>query len=236
SAELSQALKELTDKQATLRGLQYRYQDDYAPVQRLKAEIADLENRTIPTLARTLVAQLAARETEVGRQVNATSHELRQIPPRALEEERLRRSLTLAEELYTTLQRRYEEAQVSERTIVPDLRILDAAVVPRRPVKNTAPRLILLAFCGSFGLAVVGAIMLDRIDPRVRYPEQVSHELRGGRSPARAVPQSGARSRCRGAAARHDHEPGRGRREVVPRLEPCAHLRGRRPPHAARRR
>ena len=177
SAELSQALKELTDKQATLRGLQYRYQDDYAPVQRLKAEIADLENRTIPTLARTLVAQLAARETEVGRQVNATSHELRQIPPRALEEERLRRSLTLAEELYTTLQRRYEEAQVSERTIVPDLRILDAAVVPRRPVKNTAPRLILLAFCGSFGLAVVGAIMLDRIDPRVRYPEQVSHEL-----------------------------------------------------------
>jgi capsular exopolysaccharide synthesis family protein len=177
SAELSQALKELTDKQASLRGLQYRYLDGYAPVQRLKAEIADLENRSIPTLARALVAQLAARETEVGRQVDATSHELRRIPPRALEEVRLRRSLTLAEDLYTTLQRRYEEAQVSERTIVPDLRVLDAAVVPRKPVRNTAPRLILLAVCGSLGLGVFGAILLDRMDTRVRYPEQVSHDL-----------------------------------------------------------
>jgi capsular exopolysaccharide synthesis family protein len=177
SAGLSQALKELTDKQASLRSMQYRYLDDYAPVQRLKAEIADLETRTIPTLARALVAQLAAREAEVGRQVDATSDQLRRIPPRALEEARLQRSLTLAEDLYTTLQRRYEEAEVSERTIVPDLRILDAAVVPRKPVKNTAPRLMLLAFCGSFGLAVVGALLLDRIDPRVRYPKQVSQEL-----------------------------------------------------------
>src|SRR6267143_133620 len=177
SPELTQALKELMDKQATLRGLRYRYLDDYAPVQRLKAEIADLETRTIPTLAQALAAQLAAREAEVGRQVDATSHDLRRIPPRALEEARLRRSQVLADDLYTTLQRRYEEAQVSERTIVPDLRILDAAVVPRRPVKNSAPRLILLAICGSFGLAVFGAILLDRIDSRVRYPEQVSRDL-----------------------------------------------------------
>jgi len=37
--------------------------------------------------------------------------------------------------------------------------------------------MILLGFCGSFGLAVVGAVLLDRIDPRVRYPDQVSREM-----------------------------------------------------------
>src|SRR5207237_9452281 len=46
-----------------------------------------------------------------------------------------------------------------------------------RPVKNTRRRVILLAFFGSFGLAVVGAVLIDRIDPRVRYPDQVSREM-----------------------------------------------------------
>ncbi len=58
-----------------------------------------------------------------------------------------------------------------------DVRVLDFAVVPRRPVKNTAPRVVLLGFFGSFALALMGAVLIDRIDPRVRYPDQVSREM-----------------------------------------------------------
>src|SRR6266581_341179 len=36
---------------------------------------------------------------------------------------------------------------------------------------------MLVALIGSFGLAVVGAVLLDRVDPRVRYPDQVSREM-----------------------------------------------------------
>src|SRR2546426_11937731 len=56
-------------------------------------------------------------------------------------------------------------------------RSLDPAVAPQRPVKNTAPRLMLVALIGSFGLAVVGAVLLDRADPRVRYPDQGWREM-----------------------------------------------------------
>ena len=177
SAELSQALKELTAKQGDLRTLKYRYSDAYPPVQRLTAEIATLEGQTIPTLARGLASELAAREGELTRRVETDSRNLRQIPPRVLEEARLRRGVVLAENLYTTLQQRYEEARVTEASTIPDVRILDRAVVPQRPVKNAAPRLIALACLGSLGLAVVGAVLVDRADPRVRYPEQVSREM-----------------------------------------------------------
>src|SRR2546428_181510 len=34
-----------------------------------------------------------------------------------------------------------------------------------------------LAFFGSLGLAMIGAVLLDRVDPRVRYPYQVSREM-----------------------------------------------------------
>src|SRR2546426_8687453 len=48
---------------------------------------------------------------------------------------------------------------------------------PQRPVKNTAPRIMLVALLGSLGLAIAGAVLLDRADPRVRYPDQVSREM-----------------------------------------------------------
>ena len=175
--ELSQALTELTDKQAQLRSLRYKYTDEYLPVQRLLGEIRTLQRQTIPTLARTLAGQLGARETELGRRVDADSRTLRQIPARAIEEARLRRDAGNAENLYNSLQAKYDEARLAEASSLADVRVLDSAVVPRRPVKNTAPRLLLLGFLGGLGLALAGVVLLDRFDPRVRYPEQVSHDL-----------------------------------------------------------
>ena len=178
SPELSNALKELSDKQAQLRTLRYHYSDEYPLVKGLIAEIAELERRTIPGLAQALAAQLAVRENELGQQVDAASREIRQIPARTVEEARLRRAVQLAEESYNTVQGRFLEATLAaEASNVQDVRILDPAIVPQRPVKNTAPRLLLIGLIAGLGLGVVGAVVLDRIDPRVRYPEQVSRDL-----------------------------------------------------------
>src|SRR5882672_4550063 len=175
--ELSNALRELSDKQAQLRTFRYHYSEAYPPLQHLVAEIAELQQRTIPTLARALSAQLAARESELGRQVDAASGGLRQIPGRAIEQGRLNRSAELKEQTYTALQQRFDQARLAAEATVPDVRILDPAMVPQRPVKNTAPRLLLMGLLAGLGLGVVGAIMLDRADPKVRYPEQVSRDL-----------------------------------------------------------
>jgi len=178
SPELSNALKELSDKQAQLRTYRYHYSDAYPLVQRLLGEIAELERRTIPTLAQALVAQLAQRQADLSKQVDVASRDLRQIPARSVEEARLRRAVQLAEESYNTVQGRFLEATLAaEASSVPDVRILDPAVVPQRPVKNTAPRLLLMGLVAGLGLGVVGAVLLDRLDPRVRYPEQVSRDL-----------------------------------------------------------
>jgi len=175
--ELSNALKELSDKQAQMRMYRYHYSEAYPPLQRLAREISELQQRTIPTLARALSTQLAARESELGRQVDAASRDLRQIPGRALEDVRLSRNAELKEQTYTALQQRFDQARLAAEATVPDVRILDPAVVPRRPVKNTAPRLLLMGLLAGLALGVVGAILLDRADPSVRYPQQVSRDL-----------------------------------------------------------
>ncbi|HEY6807556.1 MAG TPA: GNVR domain-containing protein [Gemmatimonadales bacterium] len=177
SAPLAQALTELAAKEASLRTMRYRYAEAYPGVVQVEGEIAHLRRETIPALVRNLVIELAARETALDRQATGAAQELRGIPARTLEESRLRRRVALAENLYSTLQQRYDEAKLAEASTVPDVRVLDAAVVPRRPIKNTAPRLVLLALLGSAGVALVGAVLFDRFDPRLRYPAQVSREM-----------------------------------------------------------
>jgi len=199
--DLAAALTELTSKRANLRALRYRYSDQYPPVQRLVGEIGTLERQTIPALARGLLDQLAARDAELGRRLGADSRSLRQIPARAIEEARLRRTQTMSENLYTMLKERYEEARLAEASTIPDVRILDAAVVSREPVSAMGGRLILLGFCGSLGLSVVGAVLLDRVDPRVRYPDQVSREMGltilGAVPHLRTLPHAGRHGRGR---------------------------------------
>ena len=177
SPELMQALDELTRKQAELRALRSRYTDSHPPVQRLRDDIQTLRRLTIPSLAARLGSELETRENELARRVRSASTELEQIPPRAIEEARLRRDVTIAENLYTTLQGRFEEARLAEASSIPDVRILDAAVAPRRPIKNTTARLLLVAVLGSLALGLAGAVLLDRVDPRLRYPEQVSQGM-----------------------------------------------------------
>ncbi len=177
SSEVTQALLEFTTKQAELRALKYRYTDEYPPVKRLVTEIGELERTTIPGALNVLVAQLNARQAELDSRIGSASRELRQIPPRQIQEARYEREVLVADNLYTTLSQRYAEARLAEASSIPDVRVLDAAVVPQKPVKNRAMQFIAMGLAAGIGLGLVGAILLDRIDKRVRYPDQVTKQL-----------------------------------------------------------
>ena len=96
------------------------------------------------------------------------------MPPVAIEDARRQRQVTFAEQLAANIERRYAEAQLAEVSSVPDLRILDPATTPLRPLYNLAPALVVVGFLGSLGVGVFSALALDRSDPRFRYPDQVT--------------------------------------------------------------
>jgi len=177
STNVKQALAELTQKQADLRALRFTYTDEYPEVQQLQREVQELRRISIPALLRDLVSELDTRYTQVDERIRSASQELEEIPPRAIEEARLRRDVTVAERLYTTLQARYAEARLAEASTIPDLRILDPAIVPQRASNRMGARLILMGFMGALGTGLVGAVLFDRLDRRVRYPEQVTLDL-----------------------------------------------------------
>jgi tyrosine-protein kinase Etk/Wzc len=79
--------------------------------------------------------------------------------------------------LVTDLNSRYQQNVLAEKSYQADVRILDDAQPPLKPTSNTAPKIILMAFAASLGAALALAILLDMLDKRFRYPEQVSREL-----------------------------------------------------------
>lgn len=177
SATLTQALGERTQKQAELRALLQQYTDQHRDVRVLSADLETLERVTIPRLAMGLVAEMEARQSQVETRIAGASADLRQIPTRSIEEARLERQVAIAENLHTTLKQRFEEARLAAASSIPDIRVLDEAVVPYEPTSNDSSMVLLMGFLGSLGLSVLGLILLDRFDPRVRYPEQVTHEI-----------------------------------------------------------
>ena len=177
STELKAALTELTSKEANLRGLRTRYTDATPMVATAAAEVDSLERRTIPQLALQLVSDMDTRAQALDADLARSATDLQQIPARTIEEQRLQRAQVIAANLYTSLQQSYEQNRLAELSSIPDVRPLDRALVPRSPVSNTAAKILAMGLVAGLGLGLAGAILLDRMDPRVRYPAQVTTEL-----------------------------------------------------------
>ncbi len=177
ASELTAALKELSDWQAELRAMRFRYADTHPPVRRLAQQVDTLARRVIPELGRAVIAGPAAREHELQQRIDSISRDLRSAPPVALEEVRLARDQANAAQLFSNLQQRYQEARLAEVSTLPDVRILEPAVRPTRPVSDTAPLLIIVACIMSLGAGVLGAVLLERADPKVRYPDEVTRAM-----------------------------------------------------------
>lgn len=199
SSALVQALQELTSKRAELRAMSAQFTDLYVPLQRVRDQVSTLERQTIPMLAARLDAELAGRQHAIDGLIQSASTQLRGIPPRAIEEARLTRRVEIAEDLYKLLQQRHEEARLAAVTTIPDVRVLDRATVPYSPVRDPRLQLVLLFSLAGMGVGVLGAMLYDRANPRLAYPEQVTEGL--------GLPILGAIPRARSVSPGAKHPP-----------------------------
>ncbi|NNG16366.1 MAG: polysaccharide biosynthesis tyrosine autokinase [Gemmatimonadales bacterium] len=177
SPELSAALRDLAAEEAQLRTDLFVYTEDHRLIQDRRERIRILRSETIPQLGQSLVSEIGVQESALQEQIGTASQELQQIPRRTIQEQRLTREKLSAEVLFQQLQNNFEQTRFALASTIPDVRLLDPAVPPRGPTSNTAPQIWFLGFLGSLGGGILLALLLDRLDRRVRYPDQVTREL-----------------------------------------------------------
>ena len=163
--------------QATLTALRQTFTDSYRPVADLAASLTLLKSKTIPELVAAQLSQVRDREVEMEREIGSASTELQAIPARTIEEMRLKRAVLTSENLYAKLKTAYAEAQLAAASEAPDVKMMDSAVAPLDPTANSTIRILLVAVLGGVGLAIGLALVMDGLDKRIRYPQQVTEDL-----------------------------------------------------------
>ena len=177
SSELMGALEQVAEARAERRALLQRYTEEYPLVAELDAQLRTLEGQVVPSLAREILEDLEARLGEVTSRLQTRSAELGAIPTRSIREASLRREVGRAETLYEDVSQRFESARLASISADPNVRVVDWAEPPTRPESDRSTRMALVVFFGFMGGGVVGALVLDRADRRVRSPADVEWQL-----------------------------------------------------------
>lgn len=176
--QLKATLDELGRKRAELRTARLTRTDEHPEVKPLIKTVQTLEEQAIPELTAATLTQLRRSEQMLNATITGASGVLRGIPVRTAEEMRLRRQMEVSQNLYVEVKNRFEVVKLQEASAVPDVSIMDLAVEPQFPNSNKKPMIVGMGFAGSLGLALVLALLLDRLDRRFRYPEQATEDLR----------------------------------------------------------
>jgi polysaccharide biosynthesis transport protein len=184
---LRKALTDYHDAEANLAAQRIVFTDEHPEIRKLLEQTRTLKNEKIPSLATDLVTILRTKAEDDSIRINSAGRNLQKIPQRTIEEERLTRNRDVAASLHKELQNRYAEAQLAEAAATPDISPLDTAIAPFSPTKNTAPVLILGSIVVGIGVSLALAILLDRLDGRLRYADQATDDL--GLAVAGAVPR-----------------------------------------------
>lgn len=175
--ELRAAVAALETKDTALVTAHQRYTDEHKVVRDLRQDADQLRLQTIPHLAAARLAEMARRQRELEATIASSARVLQDIPPRTIEELRLRRNAELAAALFTRVQNEYESAQLAAASMVADVSVLDPAVAPVNAPKKRAIQLMALFTTGGLFAGVFLALVLDATDKRLRYQEQVRETL-----------------------------------------------------------
>ena len=190
----------LARKKEELADMSRRYSDKYPEIIRLKQEVAALEQEEAQepapaaggaaTAARRLaphrdalrdveaeISRLRSDESRLRGEVAERIRRLETAPRRQRGYQAMTRDYQTTRDLYDSLRKRYEEAQLEEDKgggpVASPFRILDPAIVPNSPVAPNRPLLLFVTLVGSLLLAVAAAWIADQMDTSLHTADDV---------------------------------------------------------------
>lgn len=140
--------------------------------------VASIENDV-----RILEAQRDSLEQEIG---GLRRQEVGKAKAKFQLEDLLRRS-DEKRDLYQKALQRSKEIGEQQDIVGPDMRLVSRATVPRSPSSPSAKIFAMIGFCGSSILSIMLVLFVDRLDKRLRTPNQIKDEF--GLETVALVPQ-----------------------------------------------
>jgi len=149
------------------------YTENFPQVKEIKKQIQEV--------LRAMKSQLSAQErallSEMGllkRQIKVLDEEIRGIPEKGLDLTRLERNTSVEREVYTLLEKKYQEALIQEAVKIEEVQIVKPALVPKIPINP--PKTVVNTMLGmiiGLILGIVFAVLIETFDTSIAAIEEI---------------------------------------------------------------
>jgi len=153
------------------------YTDNFPQIKAIKSIVHD----TIESMKTQLMSQrrnLASNIKIYNQQIAESNNKFQKLPEKALELTRLDRDAAIGREVYTMLEKRYQEALISEAEKLDEVKIVKPAIEPSSPINppKTGTNTVLGTILGLI-LGVVFAFLIETFDTSIGAIEEVEEFL-----------------------------------------------------------
>ena len=115
---------------------------------------------------------------ELSQRIQVVESKLGEIPSREVDLARISRELRLQEELYTTLNKQYEEAKLGLSSVVSFVSVVNPAVPSEKPVSPNKRLNLMVGGILGFFLAIVLVFLLENLDVSISTIEDIESFLK----------------------------------------------------------
>lgn len=163
--------------------LSARFLPEHPEVQQIRQQVLDTRARLASEAQRVLQAAendaraAAAKEASILSALEATKADALHLSARSVPYDSRKREVEAAKAVLDSLLARAKETDVTRELKASNIRIVDPAVVPRRPARPDLARDLFTGLFLGLGLGIGLAFFLDHLDNRVKTPDDVRREL-----------------------------------------------------------
>ncbi len=99
------------------------------------------------------------------------------LPDTEIELARLERSYLINEKIYTMLIEKFEDAKIAERSKIGNVRIVEEARVPAKPIKPNKKMNLMISIIFGLGMGIGAALLLHSLDSKIRTFDDVKKNV-----------------------------------------------------------
>lgn len=175
--------QEIALQEAELAGLLKRYRDKWPQVIQARNRISSLndslnrETEQIVNSIRFEAITFKAKDDALFANLQEKKSEQMQLNQLRIQYQGLKRDLTDSEHLYTTVQNRMKETELTSKILSNNILIADPATEPLRPVKPRKLLTMCLALFGGLGFAIGLAFFVSYLDDSIKSQDDVESYL-----------------------------------------------------------
>jgi polysaccharide biosynthesis transport protein len=176
--------KTLSEREALLANLLKRYKDKYPDVIRIREEIASLKDSIQNESQKVrdaigVAADLAkAKESSMVAESKKKEQESFELSQLRIQYDVLIRQADQSKLLYNIVLQRMKETDLTSKDKKQNMRVVDSAVVPLKPIKPRVVLTLFLGVIGGLGVAIGLAFFVNYLDDSIKNQDDIETYLR----------------------------------------------------------